>query len=453
MIDLNDPKREEYVKKVKKIVTEKNIKFVRLQFIDINGILKSFSISTRFLDSTLESGQAFDGSSVTGFGSIEESDMVVIPDPTTFNIIPWRGEETSTCRMIGDIYLPDGRRFDGDPRYILKRAVDRAKKMGYKFVCAPELEFFIVNKEDQGMTPTPIDLHGYFDLNPGGLTENLRRQMADMAEKFGITVEVAHHEVAQSQNEIDFKYGEALETADRTITMKMIIKTVAAQNGYNATFMPKPFFGVNGSGMHVHQSLWSLDGENVFFDENNKENYLSEKALNFIAGQLKYGMEMSAVLASWPNSYKRLLPGYEAPVYIAWGFRNRSPLIRVPNFSGKPSAARVEIRCPDPAGNPYLQFAVLLHAGFDGIEKKIQPPPPQDVNVYQMTYEERKERGIVSLPETFGEALTKMENSEFMKRALGDWAFKNFILVKRREWDDYRANISQWEIDRYLYKL
>jgi glutamine synthetase len=448
MIGLKDPKRDEYIQNVQKIVKDKNIKFVRLQFIDINGILKSFSISTRFLESTLESGQAFDGSSVTGFGSVEESDMLVIPDPSTFNIVPWRREEISTCRMIGDIYLPDGKRFPGDPRYILQKAVEEANKDGYKFVCAPELEFFIVNKENQGLTPTPIDLHGYFDLNPGGLTENLRREMADMAEKFGITVEVA-----QSQNEIDFRYGEAMETADRTVTMKMIIKTVAAQNGYTATFMPKPFFGVNGSGMHVHQSLWNNKGENIFFDAENKTSYLSEIALNFIAGQLHHGIQMSAVLASWPNSYKRLLPGYEAPVYIAWGFRNRSPLIRVPNFSGKPSAARVEIRCPDPAGNPYLQLAVLLQSGLEGIRKKMKPPEPTDANVYEMSYEERKKRGIVSLPETFGEALNEFENSEFVKKALGEWAFKNFLLVKRKEWDEYRSSISKWEIDRYLYRL
>ncbi|MHA1754126.1 MAG: type I glutamate--ammonia ligase [Candidatus Odinarchaeia archaeon] len=452
MIDLKDSKREEYVQEVIKTIKEKNIKFVRLQFIDINGILKSFSVSTKFIEPTLAEGQAFDGSSITGFGSIEESDMVVIPDPTTFNVIPWRKEEIATCRMICDVYLPDGKRFEGDPRYVLQRAVKKAQEMGYKYVCAPELEFFIVNKIDERVVPTPIDLHGYFDMNPGGLTEDLRREMADMAEKFGITVEVSHHEVAKSQNEIDFKYGEVVDTADRTITMKMIIKSVAAMKGYIATFMPKPFLGVNGSGMHVHQSLWSLKGENVFYDPNTETN-ISEIALNFIAGQLKYGREMSAVLASWPNSYKRLLPGFEAPVYVAWGFRNRSPLIRVPNFGGKPSAARVEIRCPDPAGNPYLQLAVLLITGLEGIKKKMQPPEPSDVNVYEMTYEERKAKGIISLPETFGEALNEFENSRLMREALGDEAFKNFLLVKRREWDEYRTNISQWEIDRYLEKL
>ncbi|WEU41063.1 MAG: glutamine synthetase family protein [Candidatus Odinarchaeum yellowstonii] len=453
MIDYNDPKREEYVRNVLKIVSEKKLKFARLQFIDINGIVKSFAISTRYVEDALQNGQAFDGSSVTGFGQIEESDMIVIPDPSTFNIIPWRREEVSTCRMICDVYTPEMKRFEGDPRYILYKAVKKAEEMGYKYFCAPELEFFIMRPTDDLAKPKPIDLRGYFDLNPGGETEDLRREICDTAEQFGINIEVSHHEVAMGQNEIDFRYGEALETADRTVTMKTIIKTVAAQRGYIATFMPKPFFGVNGSGMHVHQSLWSLKGENLFYDERSKLNLLSDTALHFIAGQLKYGREMCAVLASWPNSYKRLLPGYEAPVYVAWGFKNRSPLIRVPNFSNKPSAARIEIRCPDPAGNPYLQLAVLLQAGLEGIKNKLQPPEPTDLNVYKLTFEERKKLGIVSLPETLGEALNEFENSAFMKEALGSVAFTNFLSVKRKEWDEYKSSISEWEIERYLTRL
>lgn len=453
MVDLKDSRREEYNQKVIKIIRDKELKFVRLQFIDINGILKSFAISSRYIEDALQSGQAFDGSSVTGFGYVEESDMVVIPDPSTFNIIPWRKEEVSTCRMICDVYTPEGKRFEGDPRYILQRAIKKAGDIGYRYICAPELEFFVVNESQDLTTPAPIDMRGYFDLNPGGETEDLRREICDTAEHFGIPIEVSHHEVAMGQNEIDFRYCEALEAADRTITMKTIVKTIAAQRGYIATFMPKPFFGVNGSGMHVHQSLWSLKGQNLFYDQNSKVNFLSDIALSFIAGQLKYGREMCAVLASWPNSYKRLLPGFEAPVYIAWGFRNRSPLIRVPNFYNKPSAARMEIRCPDPAGNPYLQLAVLLQTGLEGVRSGLQPPEPTDENVYKMSFEERRRMGIVSLPETFGEALNEFESSKLMKEALGKVAFNNFLLVKRKEWDEYRSSISKWEIDRYLAKL
>jgi len=450
LIDYNDPKRSEYVEEVLKQVKGKNLKFVRLQFTDIEGVLKSFAISTKFIESTLEYGQSFDGSSITGYRSVEESDLRAIPDPSTFNIIPWREDKTSTCRMICDIYTHDDKRFEGDPRYALQKAVKEAESMGYRFICAPELEFFLVKQENEAYKP--IDAYGYFDWHPSGLTEDLRREICDIAEKFNISVEVSHHEVAYGQNEIDFKYGEALETADRTLTMKMIIKSVAAKNGYIATFMPKPFFGINGSGMHVHQSLWTLDGKNAFYDEN-AEGYLSDIALYFIGGQLAHGREMSAILASWPNSYKRLVPGYEAPVYVAWGYRNRSPLIRVPDFGGKSSAARVEIRCPDPAGNPYLQFAALLYAGLDGIKNKIKPPEPTDLNVYRLTYEERKKMNIISLPETLGEALNEFENSKLMKEKLGSWIFHNFLRVKRQEWDVYKAQVSPWEVERYLYRL
>ncbi len=453
MIDLKDKKRPEYVEQVIKTIRTKNIKFVRLQFIDINGIIKSFSVSTKNIEETMENGQYFDGSSITGYGSIEESDMIAIPDPTTFAIIPWREEEISTCRLICDIY--DGSsRFEADPRYILQKAVNRAKEEGYIYKCAPELEFFILTEEEtEFRTPQPLDMKGYFDLHPGDITENLRREMCDIAEKFGITVEVAHHEVALGQNEIDFKYDEAVTTADRTITMKSIIKGTAARNGYLATFMPKPFFGVNGSGMHVHQSLWTLDDQNAFYSEDPEKSHLSEIAFYFIGGQLKYGRQMSAILASWPNSYKRLVPGYEAPVYMAWGHKNRSPLIRVPDFGKRKKAARMEIRCPDPAGNPYLQFAVLLGTGLLGIQEKINPPEPTDMNVYKLSYEERAKMNIVSLPESLAEALHEMENSQTMKKILGEKLFKNFLDVKWAEWDAYRTQISDWEFERYIDKL
>jgi len=453
MIDLDDENRPEHVNKVIEIIKKKNIKYVRLQFIDINGITKSFSVSTRDIENIMEQGQNFDGSSVTGMGSIEESDMTAIPDPSTFAVIPWREEEISSCRMICDIYTPDGKKYDADPRNVLKKMVDKAKQMGYIYKCAPELEFFILTEEETELrAPQPLDMKGYFDLHPGDITESLRREMCDIAEQFGITIEVAHHEVALGQNEIDFKYDEAITTADRTVTMKNIIKGVAARNGYLATFMPKPFFGVNGSGMHVHQSLWTVDGENAFYDENSEEK-LSEIAFQFIGGQLKYGREMCAILASWPNSFKRLVPGYEAPVYIAWGHRNRSPLIRVPDFGGRKKAARIEIRCPDPAGNPYLQFAVLLGTGLDGITKKITPPDPTELNVYKLSFEERTKMNIISLPESLSEALNEFAKSKLMKEIFGEKLFNNFLHVKRSEWDEYRTQISDWEFERYIEKL
>jgi len=434
-------------------INEQQMRFARLQFIDVNGIPKSLSVSTRDLESIFENGRSFDGSSVAGYREIEESDMLAFPDPSTFVVIPWRSREKSSCRMICDIYCPDGRRFEADPRYVLERAIEECKKSGMIFKCAPELEFFLL-KERDAVAPTPIDLGGYFDVEPGEVTEDLRREIADTAESFGITTEVAHHETALGQNEIDFKYDEALTTADRTVAMKMITKAVASKNGYIASYMPKPFMHVNGSGMHVHESMWTLDGKtNLFFKPEEKSNYLSDMSLQFIGGQLAHGREMCGVLASWPNSYKRLVPGYEAPVYIAWAFKNRSPLIRVPNFGGRDHAARCEIRCPDPAGNPYLQFAVLCLSGLDGIRRKMDPGEPTEMNVYKMSYEERRERGIVSLPESLFEALNEMEQSEFMRVALGEEAFSTFLKEKRREWDLYRTQVTPWEFERYVRKL
>ncbi len=440
------------VSEVSNLIRERGIKFARLQFTDINGIPKSLSVNANRIESVFEEGQSFDGSSVTGYRPIEESDLVLFPDPSTFAIIPWRAESKMTCRFICDIYTPDGKRFNGDPKYALERALAECRKDGVTFKCAPELEFFILQRTE-GVEPTPIDIGGYFDLHPGDLTEELRREMADESEAFGIDIEIAHHEVALGQNEVDFKFDEALETADRAVTMRILIKSVAARNGYLATFMPKPFYGVNGSGMHVHQSLWSLDGKNQFYREDEEQGYISDTALQFMSGQLEYGREMIAVLASWPNSYKRLVPGYEAPVYIAWGHRNRSPLIRVPNFGGRRKAARVEIRCADPAGNPYLQFAVLCLAGLEGIRRRISPPEPTDLNVYDLTYEERKRLNIKTLPESLKEALDEFENSSLMRRALGEELFENFLREKRKEWDLYRAQVTNWEMDRYLRRL
>ena len=454
MKNFKDAAWKEDVTKVVNYIKQNEIKFVRLHFTDINGMVKSLAVNSKNIEGIFENGQSFDGSSITGYRPIEESDMVLYPDPTTFATIPWRPKEKSSCRLICDIYTPNNKRFDGDPRFVLEKALGRCKDAGMKFFCAPELEFFIVKENGDGGAPTPIDMAGYFDFHPGDLTDDLRREIADAAEGFGIEIEISHHEVALGQNEIDFKYDEGLLTADRTITMKMVTKVVAAKNGYVATYMPKPFFGVNGSGMHVHISLWDMnDSRNLFYSEEASTGYLSDIARYSIGGQLAHGREMCGVLASWPNSYKRLVPGYEAPVYVAWAFKNRSPLIRVPNFGGRKSAARFEIRCPDPAGNPYLQFAVLCMATLEGIKKKMDPGEPMELNVYKMSYEERRAKGIVSLPESLNEALDEIEGSEFMREALGETAFDNYLRVKRKEWDAYRLQVTNWEIDRYLRRL
>ncbi len=453
MKNFKDSVWRENVTKVVQQIQEQEIKFIRLQFTDINGMLKNLAVSSKNVESMFENGQPFDGSSITGYRPIEESDMVLFPDPTTFAVLPWRPKEKSSCRLLCDIYTPQNKRFEGDPRYILERAIEKAAKAGFTFVCAPELEFFIVKETEEGL-PKPIDMSGYFDFQPGDLTDDLRRDIADTAEAFGIDIEISHHEVALGQNEIDFKYGEALTTADRAITLKMCGKVVAARNGYITTYMPKPFGGINGSGMHIHQSLWNKEvTQNLFYSDDAKSGYLSDTARNFIGGELAHGRKMCAVLASWPNSYKRLVPGFEAPVYLAWAHKNRSPLIRVPNFGGRKAAARCEIRCPDPAGNPYLQFAVLLAAGLDGVKNTIDPGDPVELNVYEMTYEERKQRGIVSLPESLKEALDELESSDLMRETLGETALENFLKEKRREWDLYRTQVTTWEVDRYIKRL
>ncbi len=453
MKNFKDAVWKKNVTEVVQSIGEQGIKFVRLQFTDINGILKNLAVNSKNIESIFENGQSFDGSSITGYRPIEESDMVLYPDPTTFATLPWRPKEKSSCRLICDVYTPEDKRFEGDPRYILERALAKCAGAGFSYVCAPEQEFFVV-KENDSQLPTPIDLAGYFDYHPGDVTDDLRRDIADTAEHFGIEIEISHHEVALGQNEIDFKYDEALVTADRTLTMRMITKVVAAMNGYIATYMPKPFAGINGSGMHIHQSLWNLDAtENLFFSEDADSGYLSEVAMNFIGGQLAHGRAMCAVLASWPNSFKRLVPGYEAPVYLAWAHKNRSPLIRVPNFGGKKTAARCEIRCPDPSGNPYLQFAVLLATGLDGIRNMIDPGSPVELNVYHMSYEERKAKNIISLPESLKEALDELESSELMRETLGETLFENFLSEKRKEWDLYRMQVTEWEVNRYIKRL
>ena len=451
MIDKNDPGRKKICEKVIETVKELDVKFIYLQFTDIHGIIKSFEVSSKRIEDFIQDGESFDGSSVTGYGAIEESDRIAVPDPTTFATLPWR-KERKVARFICDIYNPGGERYEGDPRYILQRTVKKAEEHGYTFFCAPELEFFILKKDAGKEVFSLTDMRGYFDYDPYDIDEQIRFKIAEYCDKMGIEIEALHHEVAYGQHEVDFKYGKSVETADHTITLKTIIKTVAAQNNMIATFMPKPFVGINGSGMHVHQSLWK-DGKNIFYDESDSD-FISITMKKFIAGQLKHAKAMCAVLSSWPNSYKRLIPGYEAPVYIAWGFRNRSPLIRVPEFQGKPSAARCEIRSPDPASSPYLTFAVLLATGLHGIlSDDIEIPEPTDRNVYHFSSKDLEKSRIESLPESLRQALGEFKQSELMKEVFGEEPFKNFYYAKLEEFDAYRTNVSEWERDRYITRL
>jgi glutamine synthetase len=452
MIERGNPKRKEMCEHVIETVKENDIKFIYLQFTDIHGIIKSFEINSKRIEDFFELGENFDGSSITGYGAIEESDKVALPDPSTFYIIPWRNDNRKVARVFCDIYNPDGSRYEADPRYILQRAVNNAKKHGYTFYCAPEMEFFILQKGTTEEIFNPSDMRGYFDYDPYDINERMRYTIAEYCDLMGIEIEALHHEVALGQHEVDFRYGEAVETADNTNSIKMIIKTVAAKNNMTATFMPKPFDGINGSGMHVHESLW-MDGKNIFYDESDRDN-ISLAMKKWIAGQLNHAKAICAVLSSWPNSYKRLVPGYEAPVYIAWGFRNRSPLIRVPDFHGRPNAARCEIRCPDPAGNPYLQFAVLLSAGLDGVlSNDIELYEPTDRNVYHLTSKEMEKEGIIALPGSLRRALDEFKESEFMKEVFGELAFKNYYYAKLEEYDKYRVVVSEWERDRYITRL
>ena len=427
---------------------DKQVEYVLFWFTDLEGHLKSFAITPSEIEEALDDGMGFDGSSITGFNAIEESDMVAIPDPETFRLMPNGGAKVG--RMICDIVKPDGSPYEGDPRYVLRQALERMEKMGFDtFNVGPELEYFLF--EDDSSTTT-LDEGGYFAMTTMDAATELRNDTIKALESMGIPIEYHHHEVAPSQHEIDMRYAGALDMADHTITYRLIVKEIAKKAGYHATFMPKPLFGENGSGMHTHMSLFS-EGRNAFFDGDD-EHHLSADGKAFIAGLLRHARELSAVFAQWVNSYKRLVPGYEAPVYVAWSQRNRSALIRIPLYKpGSEQATRAEIRCPDPACNPYLTFAALLHAGLDGIEKGYELADPMDSNLYHLTPEQRNERGIVSLPETLGEAIDEFASSELMRRAFGDHIFDAYVKLKRQEWDDYRVQLTQWELDRYLAVL
>ncbi len=432
-------------------VKEDNVKFVQLQFIDILGIIKSITIPVEHLPRSLEEGTWFDGSSIEGFTRIHESDMYLKPDVDTYAVIPWLNlEGGNTARFICDVYTPDGDPFEGDPRYILKKALTEAEEMGLEFNTGPELEFFLFKKYDGDLKALPHDRAGYFDLTTDEALL-IRHDMTVNLQKFGINIEALHHEVAAGQHEIDFRYGNALKTADNGITLRFVLKAVAQQHGLHATFMPKPIAGVNGSGMHVHQSLFDKEtGKNVFFDENS-EYMLSDVAKQFIAGQLKHVKSMAAVLSPTVNSYKRLVPGYEAPVYLSWARVNRSALIRIPRYSkGKSQSTRCELRCPDPSSNLYLVFASMLKAGLDGIKNKLAAPKPVEEDLYDFSDEKLKELNIETLPSTLGEAVEAMQSSELMKEALGEHTYEKYIEAKQAEWDEYRLYVSQWELDKYL---
>ena len=431
------------------MVEENGVKFIRLQFTDILGTLKNVAITDRQLEKALNNHCMFDGSSINGFVRVEESDMYLRPDLDTFVIFPWRPQQGKVARLICDVYMPDGTPFEGDPRYILKKAINKAKDMGYTMNVGPECEFFLFEVDNDG-NPTlkTNDKGSYFDLGPIDLGENARRDMTLALEDMGFEIETSHHEVAAGQNEIDFKYADALVTADNIATFKYVVKSIAQRHGLYATFMPKPLHGVNGSGMHINISLIK-DGKNAFHNEED-ELGLSSVAYNFIGGVLKHIKEICPITNPLVNSYKRLVPDYEAPVYIAWSAKNRSPLIRVP--SAREEETRIELRSPDPSSNPYLVLACLLLAGLEGIKYNLEPPKCIDKNIFDLNREERKRENIESLPESLHEAVAYMQKSDLVKEALGKNTFEYYIRAKEVEWDNYRTQVHQWEITSYLSK-
>ena len=431
------------------MVEENGVKFIRLQFTDILGTLKNVAITDRQLEKALNNQCMFDGSSINGFVRVEESDMYLRPDLDTFVIFPWRPQQGKVARLICDVYMPDGTPFEGDPRYILKKAINKAEAMGYTMNVGPECEFFLFEVDNDG-NPTlkTNDKGSYFDLGPIDLGENARRDMTLALEDMGFEIETSHHEVAAGQNEIDFKYADALVTADNVTTFKYVVKSIAQKHGLYATFMPKPLHGVNGSGMHVNISLIK-DGKNAFYNEEDQLG-LSSVAYNFIAGVLKHIKEICPITNPLVNSYKRLVPDYEAPVYIAWSAKNRSPLIRVPSARGE--GTRIEFRSPDPSSNPYLVLACLLLAGLEGIKDNLEPPKCIDRNIFNLSREERKRENIENLPESLHEAIAYMQKSDLVKEALGKNTFEYYIKAKEVEWDNYRTQVHQWEINSYLSK-
>lgn len=440
--------KKEILEKVK----NDDVKFVSYQFTDVTGTVKSVDAPVNRLEEALEDGVWFDGSSVQGFARIQESDMHLRLDIDTYAVLPWSPEDNKRARFFCEIFHPDGTPFEGDPRGALKRKLAELKAKGYIFNVGPEPEFFLFRRNGGDVIhPVPHDVGGYFDFSPNDEAVRVRTELMAALNSMGLNIEVGHHEVALGQHEIDFRFDEALKAADNVLTLKYTVKAIAAQHGLVASFMPKPIFGVNGSGMHCHQSLFDLDGNNLFFDPKD-EFSLSELAYHFIGGQLKNARALSAVVSPTVNSYKRLVPGYEAPVYIGWAGVNRSALIRIPRYTpGKDKAVRAELRCPDPSGNPYLQFLVMIAAAFDGIENKIGAPKPlNNINIYSLNSEERYEKGIEQLPGSLLEALNELEGSDIMQEGLGQELFDAFIRAKRAEWEEYRIHVTDWEKERYL---
>ena len=433
-------------KDVLKIAKEKDVKFIRLWFADITGQMKGFAITREELEGALEEGMGFDGSSIKGFARIDESDMMAMPDPSTFTILPYRPQEKAVAGMLCDILNPDGTPYQGDSRYILKKALDKATEKGYTFYIGPELEFFIFKDEKSTQT---IDEGGYFDITTLDAGNEVRREIILTLEQMGIPVEYSHHEVAPSQHEIDLRYADALTMSDTVMLYRMVVKEIAMKAGLYATFMPKPIYGVNGSGMHTHQSLFTGES-NVFFDPKD-EYHLSAKGKCYIAGILRHAPEITLVCNQWVNSYKRLVPGYEAPVYICWARRNRSALVRVPMYKpGKEKATRIEFRSPDPACNPYLAFATMLAAGLKGVEQNYSLPEPLERDVYHLTEEEMKRLNVKCLPGSLIEAIEIAEKSALLKEVLGEHVYTNLIMSKRIEWDEYRKRVHEYELTTYL---
>ncbi len=432
------------------LVREHDVRFIRLQFTDIFGVLKNVAITTSQLEKALDGELMFDGSSIEGFVRIEESDMYLCPDLDSFTVFPWRPNEGSVARLICDIYNPDGTPFIGCPRTVLKKVVAEAKEMGYTMNVGPEAEFFLLNTDEKGRPLLEThDNAGYFDLSPVDKGENARRDIALTLEHMGFEIEASHHEVAPGQHEIDFKYADAVKTADNIATFRFVVRTIAQRHGLYATFMPKPIIGINGSGMHTNQSLFK-DGENAFYNPGG-ELELSDTAYYYIGGLIKHARAIAAVTNPIVNSYKRLVPGYEAPVYVAWSARNRSPLIRIPAKRG--ASTRIEMRNPDPAANPYLAIAVMLKAGLDGIKNKLEPPKPVNSNIYHMDEATRKELGIASLPGSLAEAIECLENDPVILDALGEHVASRYIEAKKLDWDRYRIQVTQWELNEYLTKF
>jgi len=430
-----------------------DVKFINLQFTDIVGAIKSVAIPVERLEDSLEKGVWFDGSSIEGFARIYESDMILKPDPATFRILPWRPKEKKSARLICDVYAPNEEPFEGDPRYILKNALAQAEKDGYVYNTGPELEFFLLKKENGRITSDPHDVGSYFDFSPRDLASDVRRDIIFALEDMGMEVEMSHHEVGPGQHEIDVRFADALTSADNVITLKYTIKAIAQNYDLHATFMPKPIFGVNGSGMHTHQSLFDKKGKNVFY--NTKDKYkLSKLAYSFVAGQLEHARALSAIVAPTVNSYKRLVPGYEAPVYICWAQINRSALIRIPKYSpGRENSTRAELRCPDPSCNPYLAFAAMLRGGLDGIKRNLTPPEPVEEDVYEFDDAKLKKLKIQTLPESLKEAMEELEKDGILRDTLGAHAFENLKKATKAIWNEYKIQITDWEINRYLEAL